>query len=99
MTVYQILHELQITLAVILGACPPCSQPLTLDRLAAIRQSTISAAPGKAGRRPRPFLGSARSCDIVVLIAFPADSQQIIRRYPLAGEIIYQKGNVKSRAI
>ena len=35
MTLYQVLHELQIVLAVILGACPPCSQPRTLDRLAA----------------------------------------------------------------
>jgi hypothetical protein len=31
MTLYQVLRELQI----ILGACPLCSQPLTLDRLAA----------------------------------------------------------------
>jgi hypothetical protein len=35
MTLYQILRELQIVLAVILGACPPCSQRLTLDRPAA----------------------------------------------------------------
>jgi hypothetical protein len=35
MTLYQVLHELQIVLAVILGACPTCRQPLTLNRLAA----------------------------------------------------------------
>ena len=33
MTLYQVLHELQIVLAVILGACPLCCQPLTLSRL------------------------------------------------------------------
>ena len=35
MTLYQVLHELQLVLAVILGACPLCRQPVTLDRLAA----------------------------------------------------------------
>ena len=35
MTLYQVLRELQIVLAVILGACPLCGQPLTLHRLAA----------------------------------------------------------------
>jgi hypothetical protein len=35
MTLYQVLHELQIVLAVILGACPLCRQPVTPDRLAA----------------------------------------------------------------
>ena len=35
MTLYQVLHEMQIVLAVILGACPLCHQPLALDRLAA----------------------------------------------------------------
>jgi hypothetical protein len=35
MTLYQALRELQIVLAVILGACPLCTQPLTIDRLAA----------------------------------------------------------------
>ena len=35
MTLYQVLHELQIVLALILGACPLCSQPITIDRLAA----------------------------------------------------------------
>jgi hypothetical protein len=34
MTLYQVVHELQIVLAVILGACPLCCQPVTLDRLA-----------------------------------------------------------------
>jgi hypothetical protein len=32
MTLYQVLHELQIVLALILGACPLCCQPLTPDR-------------------------------------------------------------------
>ena len=35
MTLYQVLHELQLVLAVILGTCPLCCQPLTLDRLPA----------------------------------------------------------------
>ena len=35
MTLYQVLHELQIVLALILGACPLCCQPLTIDRLTA----------------------------------------------------------------
>ncbi len=35
MTLYQVLRELQIILALILGARPLCCQPLTLDRLAA----------------------------------------------------------------
>jgi hypothetical protein len=35
MTLYQVLHELQLLLAVILGACPLCRQPVTLDRLTA----------------------------------------------------------------
>ena len=35
MTLYQALHELQIVLALILGACPRCCQPLTPGRLAA----------------------------------------------------------------
>jgi hypothetical protein len=29
------VRELQIVLALILGACPLCTQPVTLDRLAA----------------------------------------------------------------
>jgi hypothetical protein len=33
MTPYQVLHELQIVLALILGACPLCRQPLTPGRL------------------------------------------------------------------
>jgi hypothetical protein len=40
MTLYQALRELQIVLAVIPGACPPCTQPLTLDRLATILTPT-----------------------------------------------------------
>ena len=35
MTLYQVMRELQIVLALILGACPLCCQPDTLDRLAA----------------------------------------------------------------
>ncbi len=35
MTLSQVLRELQIVLALILGACPLCSQPLTPGRLAA----------------------------------------------------------------
>ena len=40
MTLYQVLRELQIVLAVILGACPPCRQPVTLDRIAAALDGT-----------------------------------------------------------
>jgi hypothetical protein len=40
MTLCQALRELQIVLALILGACPLCTQPLTLDRLAAILTPT-----------------------------------------------------------
>ncbi len=35
MSLYQALRELQLVLAVILGACPLCHQPLTPGRLAA----------------------------------------------------------------
>ena len=35
MSLYQVLHEPQIVLALILGACPLCCQPVTLDRLTA----------------------------------------------------------------
>ena len=35
MTLYQALHELQIVLAVILGACPLCRQPVPPTGLAA----------------------------------------------------------------
>ena len=35
MTLYQVVRELQIVLALILGACPLCSQPLTPGRLTA----------------------------------------------------------------
>jgi len=35
MTLYQALHELQVLLAVILGACPLCHQTLTPGTLAA----------------------------------------------------------------
>jgi hypothetical protein len=40
MTLYQALRELQIVLAVILGACPLCHQPLTLHQLAAALAGT-----------------------------------------------------------
>jgi len=40
MTLYQVLRELQIVLAVILGACPLCRQPLTPGRLAAALAGT-----------------------------------------------------------
>ena len=40
MTIYQVLHELQIVPALILGACPLCCQPLTLHRLAAALAGT-----------------------------------------------------------
>ena len=33
MTLYQVLRELQLVLAVILGTCPLCSQPVTIERL------------------------------------------------------------------
>ena len=35
MTLYQVMRELQIVLALILGTCPLCAQPLTPDRLTA----------------------------------------------------------------
>ncbi len=40
MTPYQVLRELQLVLAVILGACPLCCQPVTLDRIAAALAGT-----------------------------------------------------------
>lgn len=40
MSLYQVLHELQIVLAIILGACPLCCQPLTLGRLATAQAGT-----------------------------------------------------------
>lgn len=40
MTLYQVLRQLQIVLAVILAACPLCSRPLTLNRLAAALAGT-----------------------------------------------------------
>jgi hypothetical protein len=35
MSLYQVLRELQTVLALILGACPLCCQPVTPGRLAA----------------------------------------------------------------
>ena len=40
MTLYQVLHELQTVLALILGACPLCCQPSTPGRLAAALAGT-----------------------------------------------------------
>jgi hypothetical protein len=40
MSLYQVLRELQIVLALILGACPLRCQPVTLDRLAAALAGT-----------------------------------------------------------
>jgi hypothetical protein len=40
MTLYQVMRELQIVLALILGACPLCCQPVTLVRLAAVSAPT-----------------------------------------------------------
>ena len=40
MSLHQVLHELQTVLAVILGACPLCCQPITLARLAAALAGT-----------------------------------------------------------
>jgi hypothetical protein len=40
MTLNQVLHELQIVLAVILATCPLCYQPVTLARLAAALAGT-----------------------------------------------------------
>jgi len=40
MTLYQVLRELQIVLALILVACPLCCQPLTPGRLAAALAET-----------------------------------------------------------
>ncbi len=40
MSLYQVLHELQIVLAVILGACPLCRQPVTIGGLEAALSAT-----------------------------------------------------------
>jgi hypothetical protein len=40
MTLYQVLHELQTVLAVILGTCPLCCQPVTLAGLEAALSAT-----------------------------------------------------------
>jgi hypothetical protein len=40
MTLYRVLRELQIILALILGACPLCRRPVTLDRLASALAGT-----------------------------------------------------------
>jgi hypothetical protein len=59
MTLCQILRELQIALAVILGACPVCRQPVTPGRLAAFQlvslagQQAIVQIPVTRQRGPR----------------------------------------------
>jgi len=45
MTLYQVLHELQIVLALILGARPLCCQPLKPDPLAAAPTPTQQRTP------------------------------------------------------
>ncbi len=40
MTLYQVLRELQIVLAVILGTCPLCRQPVTIGGLEAALSAT-----------------------------------------------------------
>jgi hypothetical protein len=40
MSLYQVLRELQLVLAVILGACPLCGQPVTLALLSAALAAT-----------------------------------------------------------
>ena len=40
MSLYQVLHELQLVLAVILGTCPLCHQPITIDGLEAALAAT-----------------------------------------------------------
>jgi hypothetical protein len=40
MTLYQVLRELQIVLAVIPGTCPLCSQPVTSEGLQAALSAT-----------------------------------------------------------
>ena len=47
MTLYQVLHELQIVLALILGACPLCCQPVTT----ATWRTASRAAGGRASSR------------------------------------------------
>jgi len=43
MTPCQVVHELQIVVAVILGACPLCCQPVALGRLAAALAAALAA--------------------------------------------------------
>jgi hypothetical protein len=65
MTLDQILRELQIALAVTLGACPVCRQPVTPGRLAAFQlvslagQQAIVQIPVTHQRGPRSA-GSGR---------------------------------------
>jgi hypothetical protein len=40
MTLYQVLRELQIVLAIILGTCPLCTQPVTIQGLEAALSRT-----------------------------------------------------------
>lgn len=40
MSLYQVLHELQLVLALILGTCPLCAQPVTIGGLEAALSAT-----------------------------------------------------------
>ena len=64
MSLYQVLHELQIVLALILGACPLCCQPLTVDTLTGAhtgtKQSPTSPLPAASPPRAPPCPGRAR---------------------------------------
>jgi hypothetical protein len=40
MSLYQVLRELQLVLALILGTCPLCAQPVTIDGLEAALSAT-----------------------------------------------------------
>ena len=40
MSLYQVLRELQLVLALILGTCPLCCQPVTPGRLSAALSTT-----------------------------------------------------------
>ena len=72
MTFYQVLRELQIVLAVILGTCPLCSQPVTIEGLQPPRPQpnkvllaayeTTVAGPGALFALSRTRVG-ARECN------------------------------------
>jgi hypothetical protein len=60
MTLYQVLRELQIVLAVILGACPLCSRPVAIDGLEAAPQQPNKVLLGVSGS-PDGADGAVRS--------------------------------------